>query len=173
MTARRRSRRRLRPIERTAVAGAVLLVLIALAHAILLGLLLAAAAYVLLVIRPGRPHLGRRGPAEIGNAITDFGNPADAGCCAGWTPEDGCRWHTGRPAMSVAARELGQPAPVASLAAHRRAGQLAAENAELRRQVAELKARPAPKAGPRVPDEAALRAQLAQRADQISTRVQP
>jgi hypothetical protein len=30
-----------------------------------------------------------------------------SGCCDQWTPADGCRWHTGRPAMSLAARELG------------------------------------------------------------------
>jgi hypothetical protein len=33
----------------------------------------------------------------------------DRGCCGGWTPEDGCRWHTGRPAMSLAARLLDDP----------------------------------------------------------------
>jgi hypothetical protein len=41
------------------------------------------------------------------------------GCCDQWTPEDGCRWHTGRPAMSLAARELGSPAESAAAAAKR------------------------------------------------------
>jgi hypothetical protein len=30
-----------------------------------------------------------------------------SGCCERWTPEDGCPWHTGRPAMSLKAREPG------------------------------------------------------------------
>jgi hypothetical protein len=38
------------------------------------------------------------------------------GCCDQWTPEDGCRWHTGRPAMGLAARELGSPAESAAAA---------------------------------------------------------
>jgi hypothetical protein len=31
------------------------------------------------------------------------------GCCEHWTPEDGCPQHTGRPAMSLRARELDRP----------------------------------------------------------------
>lgn len=38
------------------------------------------------------------------------------GCCDQWTPEDGCRWHTGRPAMGLAARELGSEAESAAAA---------------------------------------------------------
>lgn len=29
------------------------------------------------------------------------------GCCGRWTPADGCPCHTGRPAMSLATRQLG------------------------------------------------------------------
>ena len=32
-----------------------------------------------------------------------------SGCCERWTPEDGCPQHTGRPAMSLKARELDRP----------------------------------------------------------------
>lgn len=41
-----------------------------------------------------------------------------SGCCQSWTPESGCQAdHTGRPAMSLAARELGsEGAPAASSA---------------------------------------------------------
>jgi hypothetical protein len=39
-----------------------------------------------------------------------------SGCCDQWTPEDGCRWHTGRPAMSLAARELGREAEADDMA---------------------------------------------------------
>jgi hypothetical protein len=38
------------------------------------------------------------------------------GCCDQWTPADGCRWHTGRPAMSLAARELGSESESAAAA---------------------------------------------------------
>lgn len=38
-----------------------------------------------------------------------------SGCCSGWTPGDGCPHHTGRPAMSLRARELDHEESVASL----------------------------------------------------------
>jgi hypothetical protein len=48
----------------------------------------------------------------------------DGACCGQWTPEDGCTRrcpHTGRPAMSLAARELGTEAESARAAARRAA----------------------------------------------------
>jgi hypothetical protein len=80
----------------------------------------------------------------------------ETGCCDQWAPEHGCRWHTGRPAMGLAAR--GQVTPSASGTTPVRPGPRESGRAGTARGL---------------PTEAGLRAQLAARAGQISTRVLP